>query len=215
MRTWLVLTPLALTLVACCGSFTLDEQETKTFAELGLPPADDLEVDFSCRLKGGVTDPLERACLLLGDEARYVVELNKRKARALTKEEEQRLGGLCEQISQDLVRNVKGLQTAIAQLEQPQANQRLCVVLDLDDYAVIENPGASASPIDSTTPAIDRSTINAHFGELRVLSRDERPLGVVLRQLSEREALSMLVDSMREHAEKQGYLTPETKSALE
>ena len=62
---------------------------------------------------------------------------------------------------------------------------------------------------------MSNSSISARFGSLRVLSQDQRPLGVVLRQVSSGQAMDMLVDDMRAYAAEQGYLSPDTQAALE
>jgi len=214
----LLATPLALTLAACCGSFSLDEPMTKTVTDLGANP-ESFEVEYDCSLEGGVVEPLDLACLLLTDQAKYLVELDQRYTKALTEEEKGKLGELRDEVLARLTADVGQLQGAVAQLEQPRADLRLAVVLALDEVSIIESAPGATSAIDSNTRIqgegpMANSSISASFASVRVLSADQRPLGVILRQVSPAQALNMLVDDMRVFAVDKGYLSPETQAAL-
>lgn len=213
----LLIAPLAVTLSACCGSFTLDEPTAQGLSALGANP-EALEVEYDCGLAGGVVPQLDRACLLLGDEAAHVLDLQARCDKALTDGEKVSLGELRDQALARLQAHVAQLQAAIEHLQQPRADNRLAVLLSMDEISVIRESGAvaDASQIDSDAmAALRKSSINAGFGEVRVVSRDQRPLGVLLRQVSPAQALGMLVDAMRNQAVEEGYLRPQTQAALE
>ena len=212
----LVAAPVALTLAACCGGFELDEPTSQTLSALGADPAA-LEVDYDCGLEGGVVPQLDRACLLLSEEAKFLVELDGRYAKALTEGEKGKLGELRDEVLARLQSDSRQLQDAIAQLEQPRTGLRLAVVLAMDEISVIKDGRpADVAEIDSDDHAALRSSsVNARFHRVRVVSDDQRPLGVLLREVSPAQALAMLVADMKSYAVAEGFLSPETQAALE
>lgn len=196
----LTLAPLALS--ACCSTTWRPHDEAALIIAETNPAPVDLTLEWRhCDMSASAGAQMNRAALILDDEAAALVDYHSRIARAVTPEERQALTEKRIHRLEHMIAQVDQLRHVVGLAQQQGSASSIAVVFTSDTPAAAPRGAAPAH-------------VDLELDHVAILGPREVPHGPSYRGASLRLALVALVDVMEAQADEEGILRPETKEEM-